>query len=371
MATILMVTRPILPPWNEGSKNTAWQIAQRAKRHQFHLMTIQVVNHLPPSDSVTWRHIYTDKNFVLRQKTRLLWHLVSDNSDIDICHFLFVPTLLSSRLLSGIVRFRERHSIQTVPGLYQSNLTKANAHNLLFADKVVAISDWTANRLEMLGVKNVVRINAGIDLCRFKAVPNKEALQKKFGLPSKTPLVLFSGELSRLGSVELLLKIIRHVLVNDIAVHFVIACPTRLPEDIVVRQKLQQTICELNINNSVQILGDVDDFPGLLNACDLMIFPVSQMVAKIDTPLTILEGMAVGLPVIITDIPPLNEILKADAGIAVPLDDVDGFAQAIVELASDENRRYQMGDAGQKVTNVHYNLQTMVQAYECLYDKLI
>lgn len=39
MSSVLLVTRPIVPPWDEGSKNTAWQIAANARRHEFHLMT--------------------------------------------------------------------------------------------------------------------------------------------------------------------------------------------------------------------------------------------------------------------------------------------------------------------------------------------
>jgi glycosyltransferase involved in cell wall biosynthesis len=118
-------------------------------------------------------------------------------------------------------------------------------------------------------------------------------------------------------------------------------------------------------------VGQVDDFSGLLNACDMLLFPVSRMVAKIDTPLTVLEGMAVGLPVIITDLSPLSEVFKADVGIATPLGDNEAFAEAVLELSADENRRRQMGQAGQSVVREHYNVQNMVQAHEELYDELL
>jgi glycosyltransferase involved in cell wall biosynthesis len=371
MGTILMVTRPILPPWNEGSKNMAWQIAQRARRHRFHLMTAQSAGQLPTSDSIIWNYVYTDKNFVAKQRLRLLWHLIQGNFDIDVYHFLFVPTPTTSRLLSGIIHLQRKRSIQTVPSLYTPDLSPKDARVLFFADRVVAISDWTADRLQSLGVKNITRINVGVDLDRFKPSSDRDALRKKFSLPPDVPMALFSGELSRLGSTEILLSVIQRILTENPAVHFVFACPVRLPEDILARDQTQQTIHRLSLDAAVHFVGQVDDFSGLLNACDMLLFPVSRMAAKVDTPLTVLEAMAVGLPVIITDLFPLSEVFKADVGIATPLGDNEAFAEAVLELSADENRRRQMGQAGQSVVREHYNVQNMVQAYEELYDELL
>lgn len=370
MGTILMVTRPILPPWDEGSKNMAWQIAQRARRHHFHLMTAQSAGQPPTSDSVIWNYVYTDKNFVTEQRLRLLWHLVRGSSDIDVYHFLFVPTPTTSRLLSSIVHLQRKRSIQTVPSLHTPDLSPEDARVLFFADRVVAISDWTADRLQSLGVKNITRINVGVDLGRFKPVPDRDALRKKFGFPTNVPVALFSGELSRLGSTEILLSVIQRILTENLAVHFVFACPIRLPEDMLARNQAQQTIHRLNLDAAVHFVGQVDDFSGLLNACDMLLFPVSRMTAKIDTPLTVLEAMAVGLPIIITDLPPLNKVLKAEAGIALPLGGDEAFAQAVLELADDDNLRHKMGQAGRSVVEAHHDVRVMVKAYEDLYDEL-
>ena len=370
MRTILMVTRPILPPWNEGSKNTAWQIAQRAKQHHFHLMTARSVNQTPITDSVIWKYVYTDRNFLARQKLRLVWHLVQRNPDIDIYHFLFVPTLTSSRLLSRIVHLRRKLSIQTIPNLHAKYISPKVAQALLFADRVIVLSDWTANRLQSLGIKNIARINVGVDRDQFRSAQNPDAMREKFGLPTDVPLALFSGELSRLGSVEILLSIIPAVVRENSAIHFVFASPLRLPEDLPAKRRAQQTIHMLGLEAAVHFVDEVDDFSSLLKACDMLLFPVAKMTAKIDTPLTVLEAMATRLPIIITDLPPLNEVLKAEVGIASPLGDNKAFAQAILELAQDENLRRQMGCAGRKVIESHFDLQVMVKAYEDLYDEL-
>jgi glycosyltransferase involved in cell wall biosynthesis len=94
------------------------------------------------------------------------------------------------------------------------------------------------------------------------------------------------------------------------------------------------------------------------------------MTGKIDTPLTVLEAMATGVPVILTDLPPLNEMLEAEAGIAVSPGDNEAFVQAILELAGNKERRQEMGIRCRRVVGERYNLQRMVQVYEDLYGEL-
>ena len=348
----------------------AWQIAQRARSHHFHLMTVRSATPPLNNNSVIWNYVYTDQNFVTKQKLRLLWQLTSKNPDADIYHFLFVPTLQTSRLFSPIVQLKRKCSIQTVPSIYKSDLSSKQARTLFFADKVVAISDWTANKLHSLGLENIVRVNVGVDLEVFKAISSQNALRKKFGLPLVAPLVLFSGELSRLDSTEIMLTIIRRVLNEDAKIHFVFACPTRKPTDMIVRQEVQRKIRGWGLSDSVSFVGEVENFSSLLNACDMLAYPVARMTGKIDTPLTILEAMATEMPVILTDLPPLNEVLKDKVGMATPVGNEEAFVHAIVNLSNDEKLRREMGRAGREVIRTHYNLAAMVQAYEDLYDEL-
>lgn len=370
MDAILMVTRPMVPPWVEGSKNTAWQIAANAERHRFHLLTAQQEGDLPGIDSITWQRIYSGRKFSMQQRFRLLLYLIGNDLDVDTYHFLFVPTLLTSSFLSALVKLKHKCSIQTVPSLYTKRLSPNIVRKLFFADRVVVLSDWTANYLRSLGIRRVVRINAGINLDFFSPPDDRLSLRGRWALPKDKVIALFSGELTRLGSLEIMLAIVPKVLAANSHLHLVFACPTRKPEDLRARQEAQDWIRQQGYEDSVTFLGDIDDFPSLLKACDMLLFPVATMTGKIDTPLTVLEAMATEVPVILTDLPPLNEVLKTDCGIAITPRDNNAFVQAILELADDKERRQKMGANGRRTVEECYNLQQMVRAYEDLYSEI-
>jgi len=371
VAKILLVTYPIKPPWNEGSKNTAWQIANKAKRHHFFLLTTEGEVNLPEKDSIKWQTIYPENSSRKRQQLHLISFLIFNTLDADIYHFLFVPTLLTSLFLNLIVRIKRKKSVQTVPSLYKHTFLAKEATRLFFADKIVTLSHLTTEKLHQVGIQQVVNINSGIDLERFSDTTDKKIFRRKLNLPKEKVLALFSGELSRLGSLDFMLSLAKKVIESDNCVHIIFASPTRLPQDVIARKNAQEYLQKTGQAKSVTFLGDVDDFSDVLKASDIFLFPVSRMRGKIDTPLTLLEAMACELPVIVTDISPLNELVSSTTGIVSPLGDVDRFADALLNLAHDGKLRTKLGRAGRALVGERYNVNKMVCDYEALYDELV
>ena len=369
MSEILLVTRPITPPWDEGSKNIAWNIASRASKHRFQLLTSNQTGLPGDLENIKLRKIYTSKDLNFKQQFRLLWFLTPKPlPSVDIFHSIFVPTPVKSGIVSLISRIKNKRYIQTVPSL-NHHFTLKEAKNVFFSDHIIALSDRTAEKLVAIGIKHISRINVGIDSEKFSPIEDKNTNRSKFGLQQNVTLALYSGELSRLGSLSMMLSIVQRVLKNSKELHFVFASPTRLPEDSIARQRAFLEIKALDLSDRVHFLGDVSDFSELLRISDMLVYPVSTMTGKIDTPLTILEAMAAELPLIISDLPPLDEVFHRTAGIAVPPDNMVEFADAIIELAGDPIQRREMGRCGREIVKEHFNINTMVDSYERLYSK--
>ncbi|WP_168929339.1 glycosyltransferase [Nocardioides sp. GY 10113] len=72
--------------------------------------------------------------------------------------------------------------------------------------------------------------------------------------------------------------------------------------------------------------------------------------AEVTAPFKILESVAAGVPVIATDIPAQRRMLSAGGyGVVVPIDDPDALAKAARRLVQDDDLRYQLRDACDRI----------------------
>ena len=88
--------------------------------------------------------------------------------------------------------------------------------------------------------------------------------------------------------------------------------------------------------------------------------------------IVLLEAMAAELPIVASDIYPLNYIVKQkETGLlASPNDDI-GFSAAILELISDSKLASRMGQAGRKRCSEDFSKKKMLTLTEDLHHDLI
>ena len=97
---------------------------------------------------------------------------------------------------------------------------------------------------------------------------------------------------------------------------------------------------------------------------------------KIDIPTTLLESLASGVPIVISNLPPMNELLDQSiendykAGLVVPSGDADALAQAVVSLIKDRQLRQQFGRNGIAYMQDHFEVRDIARQYEKIYKDL-
>lgn len=162
----------------------------------------------------------------------------------------------------------------------------------------VSISQEVMKRLkEYLGAKNVSKfpvIYNGIDLLRFKPAQEKRAL-----LSSGSFKVGMVGRLHFYKDQKTIIKAASHFK-DPIEVHFAGGGDRH--------EELQSYAESLGIGGSVYFHGVIEDIPGFL--MDLDCYIQSSVVEGFG--LAAVEAMAVGLPVLATDVPGLNEVIASD-----------------------------------------------------------
>jgi glycosyltransferase involved in cell wall biosynthesis len=113
------------------------------------------------------------------------------------------------------------------------------------------------------------------------------------------------------------------------------------------------------------LLGVRTDLPELLSACDVFAL-ASEWEGH---PLSVIEAMAAGLPVIATAVGGVPEIV-GDAGLLVRPGDTSALAGALRELALNPERRHTLGHAARERAR-RFDVRTMVAAYGALFEELV
>ncbi len=221
-------------------------------------------------------------------------------------------------------------------------------------DRVVGVSEDAAELCREDDVRSADRTIAlwnGVDLDRFE-----------YRGPANQPTAISVARLSPEKDFATLLRA-TWILVKD--------CPDfrlKIVGDGGERQKLEQLSEELNLTKHVEFLGERSDVSQLLPQAGF--FVSSSQTEGIS--LTLLEAMAVGLPVVTTRVGGNPEIVvEGKTGRLVPPNSPEQLALAMRDLLKDQEGWPVFGELARQRVEQHFNVRNMVRQYEDLYRELL
>jgi glycosyltransferase involved in cell wall biosynthesis len=134
------------------------------------------------------------------------------------------------------------------------------------------------------------------------------------------------------------------------------------------RAAVESEVRRLDVESVVQLAGERNDVPELLAASH--VFVLSSLSEGL--PLSILEAMAAGLPVVATNVGGVSElVLDGETGFLVPPGDPRSLAGAIERLLDDSALRARLGAAGRIRVEERFDLASTRQAHLDLYSALL
>ncbi len=207
-----------------------------------------------------------------------------------------------------------------------------------------------------LAPERVSVIYNGIDLPAYGLLDQATA-RAELGLPAEARLL---GTVARLAPVKNQALLLRALARVDADWHLVMAGDGEL------RGELEALAAELAIAPRVHFLGRRDDVPRVLAALDAFILTsVSE-----GLPISVLEAMAAGLPVVATAVGGLAELVAPErTGLLVPSQDSDALVAAIARLTPEACLAW--GQAGRAEAQSRFSLTAMVDAYQSVYDRCL
>ena len=255
----------------------------------------------------------------------------------------------------------------------QTFLTIEKVLARLVTDRLVVVSEQQKAEINQtfgVGTADQIRvIRLGLDLNVFANYGNRRALfRKQLGIDDDTVLVGIVGRLTEIKNHEMFLESVARVKSDN--VRFVII------GDGALRASLEQQARSLGVENKVIFAGGRKDPENFYPALDI----VALTSRNEGTPLTLIEAMANGRPVIATSVGGVVDLLgtveeKGDydiceRGISVRPYDVDAFAAGLGRLIEDKKLQNQLGSKGLEFVDQNYRKERLLDDIKNLYGEL-
>lgn len=133
-----------------------------------------------------------------------------------------------------------------------------------------------------------------------------------------------------------------------------------------LRRELEDQVRVSGMQNHVKFLGLRSDVPDLLSASDYFVLPSLWE----GLPVSLIEAMASGLPVIATQVSGTKEVMINNrTGLLVTPGNVDELREAILRFLNHPDEARQMGKAARKRVEENFGAEQQAEAYLSLFEK--
>jgi len=204
-------------------------------------------------------------------------------------------------------------------------------------------------------------IPSAVDLERFRPDLDSSELRTRLRLEGKRILV-FTGRLVPHKGVDVILEALAR-LPRDVVL-VVIGAGPRLPSLVGLSRRL-------DVSDRVRFCPAVSDeeLPRFLALGDVFVFPSQNRLEGFG--LAVAEAMAVGLPVVVADMPGVREVIEPgrEGLLAEPLIAAD-LAEKLRTLLDDPSLAKRMGRAGRERAETRYALPVVARSLLSLYGGL-
>jgi len=228
--------------------------------------------------------------------------------------------------------------------------------------KIVALSRMEAEQYRGMGVpeEKIAIIPNGIDLAEYADLPPKGSFKKRFDMDEDEKIVLYLGRIHRIEGIDILVKAFADVVEELDDVRLVIVGP-----DDGYLGELEALIKALKIEDNVLITGplyDKDKLEAYVDA-DAYVLP-----SRYETfPMTVLEAVACGTPIILSENCGIAEYFKDKVGLVVKPDS-SHIQEALLEMLLNQKRQNIFRE-NYKTVIEKFNISNTVSKLEICYER--
>ena len=177
-------------------------------------------------------------------------------------------------------------------------------------------------------------------------------------------VIVLSGRIAPRKQQDFMVRVLARLVARGLDAHLIIAGRPH-SSNIDYYESLLRHIKEAHLEDRVEIKTDLslDDMPAVYRECDVVVQP---SLAE-GLGLAVLEAMAAGRPTVVSDVSGLREVIRdPHIGLRLPSHAEGAWAQALTQLAADEQLRARLAAGALTTVRREFNVRRMLEQTERL-----
>lgn len=337
-----------------GIPNVVNNLIEAGLRNMVHLKYISTLKKYVPG-----RYIYK----LLELLLACLLLILEKKKDIDIVHLHFSTGMSFYRklILFKIAKFKKKRVVIhlhgsefeaffNLSGRLRQRLIKYFFDN---SDGIITLSMYWKNMTSHISTnKNIVILHNGADLTKYSNKLSNVGTVK----------IVFMGRLGIRKGVYDLLRAFELVMMKAPYAHLYLGGDGDI-------DKVKKIIAERPYKNNVHVLGWVsgNDKIDIFRSCDIYVLPSYNE----GLPGSILEAMAVGVPIVTTMVGGIPEaVIDNRNGFLLKPGDIQSLADRLIQLCKDDRMRVQMGKESRAIMFEKFDIKQLVLQLCEFYQKI-
>jgi glycosyltransferase involved in cell wall biosynthesis len=318
------------------------------------------------NNSLAWNRIFLPLGFG--------WGLERELRRVDVVHLhefrsyqnfvvlphlarLGIPYVLTAQ--GGMPRIMGRLALKSVYDRL------AGQSILRHACRLHALNELEQEQFLGLGVRpeRIAILPNGVDLDEYRSLPAANGFRERYGIPPRSPVVLFLARVNKIKGVDFLVASFNEVRKSLGDAVLVIVGP-----DDGYLAEIKRQIAQFGLDGQVRFTGylaGADKLAAYQSASVYVLPSAYEMFA-----ITLLESLACGTPIIATDRCGLADFVRQnDLGSIVTYGDVPGLRDEIVHILQAPAEAQGRARAGRDYVLANFGWEKIVEKWEALYQE--
>lgn len=240
-------------------------------------------------------------------------------------------------------------------------------------NKIISISKNTAISVANIGISEdkIIVIPPPLDIELYNPKCSASTMRSRIG--DNGPLILFVGNLTKTKGLDVLIESIPLVLEKYSKAKLIFTLDIEMKNSSYEdrrKKEIYDKIENLGIKHSILEFGIVENMFELIAASDLFVAPFLSTAGPSDYPIPVLEAMAIGKPVIATNVGGIGEIIEnGKTGILIRPNSVNELAKSIIETIDNTELQKEIGKNASSIISEHFSVQNVVSMMENVYNE--